>query len=211
MKKHVLIAPFGDDIESVFQIIRTFNIEKMFLIAEKGDLEHAKDFQKTVGRFRIPSQILEVKSYSIAEMFRIVKQISKSGDTDDIIVNVSSGNKLTSCVTLSAAFVNGIKAVGVMGDKLMMFPVMKFSYYKMLSDQKLRLLKQLHEKPNCCASLEELGGQVKMSLPLISYHVNGNQKVEGLEKMGLVELTGKGKKIRIHLSELGRMLMSGYL
>gem|GEM_PF-4392016 len=50
-----------------------------------------------------------------------------------------------------------------------------------------------------------------MSPPLLSYHINGSREVEGLVQMELIETFEKRKKVEVKLSELGRMLMSGYL
>ncbi len=66
-------------------------------------------------------------------------------------------------------------------------------------------------KPDCCISLEELSKKTKMSLPLISYHINGNLKSEGLKEMGLVETNEKKGKIELKLSTLGRMLINGHV
>ena len=50
-----------------------------------------------------------------------------------------------------------------------------------------------------------------MSLPLISYHINGTLKSEGLEKMGLVETVEGKRKIKLGLTTLGKMLIRGYV
>lgn len=210
MKKNNLVALVGEGIDTIFQMIRAFPIEQVTLLSTEDKLQEAKDFEKKLTTFKVPSKIIKLQKYSIDEIFRIVKTLNESEKDREIIINVSSGDKLTSCLALSAAFVNGIKAVGVMNDQLVMMPIMKFSYYKSLSDQKLKILKILYENKKCCASLEQLSKVTKMSLPLISYHMNGSHKVEGLKQMGLVELSENRKNIAVTLSELGRMLMSGY-
>ncbi|MBS3103281.1 winged helix-turn-helix transcriptional regulator, partial [Candidatus Woesearchaeota archaeon] len=110
----------------------------------------------------------------------------------------------------SAAFVNGLKAISVNGNDVMLLPVLKFSYYNMIAGKKMEILKLL-SKPGCCASLEELSKKTKMSLPLISYHINGNLKSEGLKGMGLIETMENKGKIAIKLSTLGSMLIKGYI
>ena len=92
-----------------------------------------------------------------------------------------------------------------------MLPVLKFSYYKLLTDKKMELLQLLYRKKDCCSSLEELSKKAKMSLPLISYHINGNLKSEGLKSLGLVETAEKKGKVDVKLSMLGRMLVRGYI
>ena len=117
---------------------------------------------------------------------------------------------MTTCAATSAAFVNGLKAMSVMGNDAMMLPVLKFSYYSLLTDKKMDIMNLLNE-PGCCSSLEELSKKTKMSLPLISYHINGNLKSEGLKEMGLVETTEQKGRINLKLSMLGRLLLKGYV
>ena len=50
-----------------------------------------------------------------------------------------------------------------------------------------------------------------MSLPLISYHINGNLKSEGLRDLGVVSTTEKGGRMAVELTMLGRMLVKGYI
>ena len=66
-------------------------------------------------------------------------------------------------------------------------------------------------KNKCCASLDELSKKTKMSLPLVSYHINGNLKSEGLKELGLVETSGKKRKVEINLTRLGKLLIEGYI
>jgi len=80
----------------------------------------------------------------------------------------------------------------------------------MLTNKKMEILKLL-KKPDCCNSLEELSKKTKMSLPLISYHINGNLKSEGLKDLGLVDTNENKGKIAVSLSTLGRLLIKGYI
>jgi len=50
-----------------------------------------------------------------------------------------------------------------------------------------------------------------MSLPLISYHVNGNLKSEGLKELGLVETKEIKGRVEVELTTLGRLLLKGYV
>lgn len=96
--------------------------------------------------------------------------------------------------------------------KVMMLPVLKFSYYRLLPERKLAILNFLKTQPDCCASLEDLAERTKMSLPLVSYHVNGNSKAEGLLTMGLIETQlGQRGKTQVMLTELGRLLAEGVI
>ena len=68
----------------------------------------------------------------------------------------------------------------------------------------------MYEKGNYI-TLEELREKIKMSPPLLSYHLNGTADVEGLKQMDLIEAREQKKKVEIKLSKLGEILMAGYL
>ncbi|MBI4155583.1 hypothetical protein HY498_05900 [Candidatus Woesearchaeota archaeon] len=65
----------------------------------------------------------------------MVSEIATYEDRNKIIVNVGSGDSTAKCALLSAAFVNGLKAFDVVGDKAMLLPILKFSYYKLLTEK----------------------------------------------------------------------------
>lgn len=209
MTQHVLVAPVGEEIESIFPILRAFPTEKIILIANDQTWKDAQGLKEELKIFRIPVEIAQVNVYSIDEIFRIIKNITELEKGKDILINVAAGDKITSCFTLCAAYVYGISAVAVMEENVIMLPIMKFSYYKTISDPKLKILRVLSEKGSY-TTLEELRKKTSMSPPLLSYHLNGTADVEGLKQMGLVEAREPRKKVEIQLSELGKMLMAGY-
>ena len=106
--------------------------------------------------------------------------------------------------------VNGVKAFAVDDGKAVLLPVLKFNYYKLITDRKMKLLKIIYEK-DCCSSLETLSKKAGMSLPLISYHINGNLKSEGLKDLGLVETKEKKGRVEVQLTLLGKLLLKGYI
>jgi DNA-binding transcriptional ArsR family regulator len=73
----------------------------------------------------------------------------------------------------------------------------------------MNILKQLHNKTY--NSLDELSKATNMSLPLLSYHINGNLKSDGLKDLGVVETEENSGRLTIQLSMLGRMLVKGYI
>ncbi|MBU0953597.1 MAG: hypothetical protein KKA90_04230 [Nanoarchaeota archaeon] len=208
--KHIIVAPFGNQIEDLFVAIREFPTERVILMTPE---KYQNDVQKVVDdlkRFKIPADVMKIKGDSWEGMFKAISQV-KERVGREILVHVSTGDRLTQCAATSAAFVNGVKAFSVIGDSVMMLPVLKFNYYKLLTDKKLSILNVLGHQQDCCGSLEELSKRTKMSLPLISYHINGSQRSEGLKTMGLVETEEKNGRIAIKLSVLGRLLMEGYI
>jgi len=189
--------------------IKEFSTSRVILITPKDKLETAKQAKKELEKFQIPTQIKQIEGNLWEEMFRVIAEIKKI--EKDIIINVATGDRMTRCAATSAAFVNGIKAFDVTPEGPMLLPVLKFNYYKMITDKKMQILRIVYTEEKCCASLEELSKKTKMSLPLISYHINGNLKSEGLKDLGLVKTSEKKGKVAIELTKLGRLLLKGYV
>jgi len=210
MEKKIVIAPVGDNMDALFVGLREFPTERVILITPEDRIDDANKAKKDLEKFQIPVQIAEIKGNIWESMFQKIAEIKAIEKDKDIIINTATGDRMTTCAATSAAFVNGLKAMSVEGKMAMMLPVLKFSYYNMLTDKKMDILKLLN-KPGCCASLEELSKKTKMSLPLISYHINGNLKSEGLKDMDLVETTESKGRIAVQLSTMGRLLLKGYV
>lgn len=210
MDKKVVIAPVGDNMDALYVGLREFPTERVILITPKDRIDEANKAKKDLEKFKIPVQITEIKGNIWESMFQKISEIKAIEKDKDIIINTATGDRVSTCAATSAAFVNGLKAMSVEGSRVMMLPVLKFSYYSMLTDKKMSILKLLNE-PKCCDSLEQLGKKTKMSLPLISYHINGNLKSEGLKEMGLVDTEEKKGRISLRLSVLGRLLLKGYV
>ncbi len=210
MEKSVIVAPVGDNMDALFIGLKEFPTEKIILLASPGRLKDAEKAVHDLSRFRVPVKVFEIKGNIWEGIFSRIAEIKESEDGKSILVNTATGDRLATSAVTSAAFVNGIKAFSVDDGSAMMLPVLRFSYYKMLTDKKMEILKTLN-KPGCCISLEHLRKKTKMSLPLISYHINGNLKSEGMKGMGLVETVEKKGRMEIRLSTLGRMLVKGYV
>ncbi len=212
--KNIVIAPMGDNMDALFVGIKEFPTEKIILIAPDRYKNEADSIVNDLERFKIPAHIMHVKGETEVEIweetFMAISKTRNSEENAHILVNVATGDRTSRCAATSAAFVNGLKAFATDKEKAMMLPVMKFDYYKIISDKKMVLLKILHDN-DCCSSLDELSKKSKMSLPLISYHVNGNLKSEGLKDMGLIETVENKGRISVELSPLGRMIVRGYI
>ncbi len=210
MDKKIILAPVGDNMDALYVGLRDFPASKIILLTPKGMMDEAKKAEEELKKFGITVKILEIEGNTWEGIFEKVSKIAAS-EKDEIIVNTSSGDRNSQCAMTSAAFVNGLKAFSVMDEESMLLPILKFSYYKTLTDKKLDILKVLYEDKTCCRSLEELSKRVKMSPPLISYHINGTLKSEGLKTLGLVDVTEKNGKMSLSISMLGRLLMKGYI
>lgn len=211
MDKKIIIAPVGEDLDSLFVGIKNFPTEKITLITDNNSKHLALKAKEEIDKFKIQVDIKGIKSMNVEDIFECIADIKQFEDNKKLIINSSAGNKFTSCAVTCAGYVNGIKAFFVIGDEVVVLPILRFSYYKLLTDKKIELLKMLYKTKDCCSSLEELSQKTKMSLPLVSYYINGSVKTEGLEAMGLVDVEKVKGKMHISLSTLGRMLVKGYI
>lgn len=196
--------------ESIYTTVREFPTEKIYMLSTGKHREKLDELRAVADKLKIEVQVIDIKGGLLEGMFKTFAQMKTAVNQDSLLVNVSSGDNLENCAALSASYVNGLKAMAVMDDKLIMLPILKFSYYRLLPERKLAILKFLMNQPDCCSSLEDLAEKTKMSLPLVSYHVNGNSKAEGLITMGLVEThLGPRGKTQVLLSELGKLIAEG--
>ncbi len=209
---HTVIAAVGDNMDSLFVGIREFPTKRIILITYEDRVGLAEKTKKDLEKFKIPVQIKKIQGEPWEAMFQTVKEIKETEGDKEFIINAASGDAgANKCALCSAAFVNGLKAFTVNGNEVMLMPILKFSYYKILTDKKMDILKFLYENKDCCSSLDELSKKLKMSLPLVSYHINGNLKSEGLKKMGLITADEWKGKVKISLTLFGRLLVKGYV
>lgn len=211
MEKKIIIAPIGEELDSLFVSINNFPTEKIILITDNNSMGKSLIAKEAVEKYKIEVVIKEVKNMNVEDIFECIADIKQIEENKRLIINSSAGNKFASCAVTCAGYVNGIKSFFVIGDDVVVLPILRFSYYKLLTDKKMELLKLLYKNKDCCSSLEELSQKTKMSLPLVSYYINGNIHTEGLEAMGLVDVEKFKGKMKIRLSTLGMMLVKGYI
>ncbi len=205
-----MIAPVGDNTDALFVGIRNFPTERVILLVPKNRSKEAERLERDLVKFGIPYRQIEISGSVWEAMFRAIGEIARQEKGWEVIVNTATGDRTTTCAATSAAFVNGLKAISVEGNEAMLLPVLKFSYYKLLTDRKMNVLKILNRKP-AGTTMEEIRKITKMSSALLSYYVHGNLRTEGLVTMGLVDVAEENKKIIIKLSMLGRLLAKGYV
>ncbi|MBI2675777.1 MAG: hypothetical protein HYX24_04930 [Candidatus Aenigmarchaeota archaeon] len=208
--KYTIVAPVGDNIGALFVSIKEFPTERIVLISAQDRMADAEKAIDDLKKFSIDSEVIRIEGNVWEELFRVVGQLSKAG-RENIVVNVATGDRNMQCAATSAAFVNGLKAVSVENNEIMPLPVLRFNYYKILSGRKMKILEILLSQPDCCSSLEQLSQLAGMSLPLISYHINGTPKSDGLKTMGLAEAEEKKGRVSLRLTALGRLLLKGYV
>ncbi len=90
----------------------------------------------------------------------------------------------------------------------MPLPMLRFSFNKLISEKKADILKTLLEGS---MGFDLLSKKIKVSLPLLSYHLNGDKETSGLIELGLVETTNEGTSKKVSLSDLGKLFVKGHL
>lgn len=206
---YTLIAPVGDNPDALFVGMKEFPIERAILITPSAFESTALDLKKQLEKFTIETKIKFVKGNIMEEMFRLFGEFSTHYNIDDLVINVSTGDRMSTCAALSASFANGLKAIGVEGGSVILMPIMRISYYKELSDRKMDILKSLDEDE--WTSLQALSKRLNLSSALVSYHLNGNYKYPGLKQHRLVELKEKQQHLLIRISKMGSLLLKGHL
>lgn len=210
MVKYVVAGLVGDNRDAVLAGVREFPTQQFFFITPKEKARSTIRTKDELSDFKIQTDVIRIRGDPWEETFRVVSRLSV--EYPELLINAAAAkDPMLQCVATCAAFVNGIRAFGVSEKgEAMLLPVLKFSYYKLLTDKKMSILHAL-DNPDCCASLQQLSRKTGMSLPLISYHVNGNTRSTGLVGLGLAETRGRGRRVSIHLTPLGKMLVRGYV
>jgi hypothetical protein len=210
------IATFGpDDYDTIALGIRNFPIHKLALICYDYDKTRADEFSRRIRNLlniHVAISIVNQENVIRDTMERVneILQIN-SKEVQQILMNVSCGEKLLGCAALSAAFVNGIMAFAVDHTKTypIMMPVLKLSYSEIISDAKIKILKSIEEAGGIVESLEHLEQVSGFGKPLLSYHVQGGKDSKGLASLGLLNVERKDRgKISAQITTLGKLLIT---
>ncbi len=212
--KTLQVATLGSDTDPILVGIRTLPVHKLYLIHLENDtaiaqkLTHdlASVLKVDVQSHAVPSS--DMLTHVLEGVAGILQR--EKGNFDEILFNVSSGDKLLGCAALSAAFINGLKAFAIMNGEPLLLPVLRFSYDQLVSPTKLDILKSLQKNGGEVDSLETLKDISGYGKPLLSYHIQGAEDSKGLVELGLVEVEKgtRGKSIT-KITTLGRLLTVG--
>ena len=214
--KTLQIATFGSDGQDGIALgIRSFSVHKLALICFNSDKNKAEDFAKKIKSvLGVPITITIVtKENVVRDTMESVNEILNlhAKEFEQVLLNVSSGDKLIGCAALSAAFINGIQAFGMDDTHTvpLLMPVLKLSYNEIISEAKIKILKSINTAGGVIQSLEQLEQISGYGKPLLSYHVQGAKDSKGLADLGLVEVEkGDRGKISARLTTLGMLLVS---
>lgn len=205
----ILVAAVGDQPEAVYPALKEFTFEHAHLLTHPYYQKQADQLKADLDKFNIPYTQKEISDNIWEDVFvNVADFASHSKKPEHIVVHAGIGDRQMQCAATSAAFVNGLKAVNGNGKAVFGLPVLRFSYYNAINDRKKAILETLktHMK-----SLQEISKELKISLSLLSYHVHGNRKSEGLLEMGLAELSEKDSQQYLALTSMGRLLLKGVI
>ena len=206
------IATVGEDITPVLVGLRELPVSKLILLYTEDAKPLVEDLRERLSGVLIPVEARLVEGDPITQVMKMAGDIlQKEGHKfDEVFFNVSSGSKMLSCAGLSSAFVYGIKAIGTTKEGIFHFPVLKFSYTEIISEPKFAILRALRDAGGSVPSLADLEAKVEVDKSLLSYHIRGGRASKGLEELGLVSVDrGEYGKLSIHLTELGRLVLTG--
>jgi hypothetical protein len=214
--KTLQIATFGSDGQDGIALgIRSFPVHKLVLICFQQDKNKAEDFAKKIRSvLGIPViSTIVTKENVVRDTMERVNEILilHANEFQQVLMNVSSGDKLIGCAALSSAFINGIKAFGMDDTHTipLLMPVLKLSYNEIVSEAKIKILRSISDAGGVIDSLDQLEQISGYGKPLLSYHVQGAKDSKGLADLGLLEVEkGERGKISARLTTLGKLLVS---
>ncbi|MFB5600093.1 MAG: hypothetical protein ACE5SW_07715 [Nitrososphaeraceae archaeon] len=213
--KTLQIATFGSDGQDTIALgIKNFPVHKLVLLCFEEDKSKAEEFSRRIKSvLGLPISVTLVNKDNVIrdtmERINEVLEIDKN-EFEDILMNVSCGDKLLGCAALSTAFIHGIKAFGMNYNHTMplMMPVLKLSYNEIISEPKKKILVAIVGAGGSVDSLDQLEKISGFGKPLLSYHVQGSRDAKGLVELGLVDVEkGDRNKISAKITTLGRLLV----
>lgn len=212
MRRCVQVAFLGGNPRAVSVGLRDVPCEELILVCLERDKAVATDMALTISKaLGINVYVKELQDPAIDTVVRAVGDIVRSKNDKEVVLNIGSGDKYLTCAATVASYIFGLRAYEVMDDELHELPVIKLSYTATLSKPKIRIIKALKEMGGKTDNLSKLCRLTGYSKPLISYHLRGNDRSEGLVKLNLVSIRNKGRKVEIELTPQARIIMEAYL
>lgn len=175
------IATVGEDVAPILVGVRELPVSKLILLYTKDAENQVRELKEKLSSVLVPLEAHAVPGDPVTRVMEIVAEILKEEgfNYDEVFFNVSSGSKMLSCAGLSAAFVNGIKAIGATEKGIFHLPVLKFSYAELISEAKLKILRALRDVGGSVESLAKLEAKAGVDKGLLSYHIRGGRESKG--------------------------------
>lgn len=204
------IATVGENPDAIFVGIRAFAAAKLVLLHTAEFTSTARDVARRLAGIKLPTELRAIGEEPILSCLTVVATVvgEERENFDDILINTGAGPRMMSCALLAAAFVNGIRAIDVMGSQPVTLPVLKFSYAELVTEAKLRILRALEKLGGASGSLADLSMSTGVEKSLLSHHIRGGRDSRGLESLGLVEIDrGVQGRLTIRITPSGRMML----
>ena len=213
----IMTLAAGDRMDNVMDSLSYYRPKRIHVLNIDKYADHSEEFKRNMEErgynvtiMNIGGNLWEDVLTRVGDMVCSHASLDKDRD-NKFIVHTDTGDPMLRSVMTVAAFVNGIRALSYDGGSTQLLPLFKLKYQTPLTDKKMQILKILREDITCCRSFEELSKRTGMSLPLISYHINGNLKSEGLRTMGLVDVVEREGRMNVSMSTQGLLLLNGYI
>ena len=205
------IIPMGEEIEPIMVGIRNYPVSAIAFLYDKSQKKLLNEVTKQLSILGIPIELYEIGKEPLLSVMEIINRLAEDTEAfhyDEILVNVGSATKHYACAAISAAFVNGLRAIHVMEGNAVPLPVLKFSYKELVSPPKMDILRALSS--SLVSSLSELSERTNMNKSLLSYHIRGGKESQGLEGLNLIEINrGPQGRLIIDLTPMGRIMLIG--
>ena len=191
--------------------IKNFPIDKIVVVCYEDQNTEAKKFIDEIKSIlNISFEIICINKQNVVRetIEKLSVLISASKEIfDNILMNISTGDKFLISSCLTSAFINGIKTFEINDktDYAITTPLIKLTYNEVISEEKKRILKSISNN-TACHSLTELQKISGYGKPLLSYHLNGSRNSKGLINMGLVEIERNKRKKYIRPTLIGKLL-----
>ncbi|MBI4361481.1 hypothetical protein HY572_06970 [Candidatus Micrarchaeota archaeon] len=207
---NVMVAVVGpdSDVKDVLELgLQRFPSRKIVLLFEPRHQRKAESLQVALSQSNVRADLVGLDCLTFETVFESVARLSEGAGGDRLILNVDADHQ-SSCIMLSAAFVNGVQAIGLSDGAIIAYPIMKFSYYHALSERKSEMLRFLVSRGGV-DSLESMSKALSMSLPLVTYHVHGSNQKPGLVTLGLVDVARHKGRLSVRPTALGNLIVQG--
>jgi len=216
-----MVAPYGKNIDNLYRAVSLLPTKRLYLIKLSQKVEEEcrnelgkEEFGKTlIGFEKLQLHVIEreIKNNLWEEAFMLIAELKELEKGEQLLVNVSSADERCRCAFTCASYVNDLRAFEVINGKVGLLPTFRFSFTRLLTDKKLNILKLISKSDAAGISLLQLAEAAGMSLPLTYYHINGNSRVEGLQQLGLVEVSEEKQGTAAHLTLPGKLVVEGLI
>jgi hypothetical protein len=218
IRKTLQIALYHAGLDGIKAGLRMFPSSKVILLykpdqekisAEDQIREYAERLVDVLG---VQVELKQVKSPLLEDVLDVIKEIYFSNRLlyDDVLLNLTEGDKILTCSALSSAFIFGMRAFWTDGQRPYIFPVIRLGYHRTLSDAKLSIILAVQKYGGSVTSLEDLVNSTGYDKAQLSRHINGAPDSKGLVELGLVEVERLDRgRLSIRLTALGKILLTG--